>query len=214
MDAIEYVDKTWNPYTGCKHIETGQCAVGKDCWAYNMARRLAGRYGYDKKRPFKPTFHLDRLDEPMRRKKPTRYAACFMGDIACASTEDVELILDIVRRTPRHTYYFLTKNPAPLMEITEWPKNAWLGVTVNEKKDMWRIHQLRKIDVKHWVSFEPLKEDLGMDVPYYHIEFIVIGAQTGAHPFQPEHRWVYKIVELARIDKIPVCLKENLRRGK
>ena len=35
--GIEYADVSWNPYTGCRNIENGNCNLGPDCWAYSMA---------------------------------------------------------------------------------------------------------------------------------------------------------------------------------
>ncbi|MHA1425538.1 MAG: DUF5131 family protein [Candidatus Helarchaeota archaeon] len=111
---IEYANESWNPYSGCYPVN---CAVDQHlkntggCWARRMADRMAGRYGYDKLRPFQPTWHAEQLEKPLHWKKPRRIAACFMGDIAWADDFQQIQILNISRKTPQHIYYYLTKLP-------------------------------------------------------------------------------------------------------
>jgi len=74
---IEWADAVWNPVTGCTPISEG-C---KNCYAERMARRLAGRCGYPNNEPFRITLHSDRLNEPLKWKKPRRVFVCSMGDL-------------------------------------------------------------------------------------------------------------------------------------
>jgi protein gp37 len=46
-----------------------------------MANRLAGRYGYPRNEPFRVTTHPDRLDQPLRWRKPRRVFVDSMGDL-------------------------------------------------------------------------------------------------------------------------------------
>jgi len=74
---IEWCDKVWNPITGCSPVSEG-C---ENCYAKRMAYRLKGRYGYPEIDPFKVTFHPNRLNEPLRWKKPCRIFVVSMGDL-------------------------------------------------------------------------------------------------------------------------------------
>ena len=77
---IEWTDFTWNPVTGCDK----RCTFGSDnvqCYAYKMAQRLRGRFGYPEDDPFKPTFHPNRLSEPREVKKPSKIFVCNMGEL-------------------------------------------------------------------------------------------------------------------------------------
>jgi len=74
---IEWTEMVWNPVTGCTPVSRG-C---EHCYAKRMATRLAGRYGYPADEPFAVTLHPDRLTEPLRRRKPTTYFVCSMGDL-------------------------------------------------------------------------------------------------------------------------------------
>lgn len=208
--GIEYADKSWNPSTGCYAIGGGTCGVNENCWAYRMSLRLAGRYGYpEKPNSFKPTFHPDKLDQPLKRKIPTRYSACFMGDIAFAEKEWLQQIIDVVEQCPQHIFYFLTKRPE-LVNDKEliWPDNAWIGVTVNCQDDIWRIGDLKLIDAKYkWVSFEPL---YGMILTSLDgIDWIVLGAQSNPDK-QPEVEWVEELIRCADYRRVPIFTKPNL----
>lgn len=216
--AIEYSNKGWNPYTGCYNWDeklpnkqgkqdVGVCGLGRDCWFYGMALRLRGRYGYDQVQPWVPTFHKDKLDIPIRRKTPTIWACCFMGDIGYCPDEWMNQIIEVIEQCPQHTFIFLTK--MPLLIRNDWPDNVWLGVTVESQEDIMRIEILRTKNAKHrFVSFEPLREGIVCDLSG--IEGIAIGAQTGAHPFQPANVWVGHLIGQARHFGCKVVLKDNL----
>ena len=75
---IEWTDATWNMITGCDPISLA-C---EKCYARRGARRFAGRFGYPKApNHFDVTFHPDKLDLPLRWKKPRKVFACSMGDL-------------------------------------------------------------------------------------------------------------------------------------
>lgn len=114
---IEWATDVWNPITGCSPISEG-C---KNCYAKRMANRLRGRFGYPKDDPFKVTFHLDRLDQPLKWRKPRRIFVCSMGDLF---HEDVpfEFIINIfgtMLKAKQHTYLLLTKRPQRAKEFME-----------------------------------------------------------------------------------------------
>ena len=69
--------ETWNPITGCTKISEG-C---QNCYAERMSKRLAGRCGYPKENPFAVTLHPDKLDQPLKWKKPRMIFVCSMGDL-------------------------------------------------------------------------------------------------------------------------------------
>lgn len=207
---IEYADISWNPITGCL---VKDCAIKQklgSCWAQKMAFRLKGRAGYDLKDPFKPTFHEDKLEQPLHWKKPRRIDCCFMGDVSFARPEWIERVLKIVEQTPQHRYYFLTKNPGPLKNYY-FPENAWVGVTVNRRNDLWRILELEWVFAQtKYVSIEPLYEIIRLNGIVTHVNWIIIGAQTNPE-FQPRTQWVQAIIHDARELKIPIFMKENLK---
>lgn len=172
---IEYVDRTWNPISGCTPISEG-CA---NCYAARMAKRLAGRYGYPKDEPFRPgTIHDNRLNEPYLWKSPQRVFVCSMGDLfhPDVSVTYLEEVLARITHVPQHTFMILTKRADRLKLLTpdrlrisrtdKWPlPNLWLGVTAeNQRTADERIPILLQIPAaKHFVSVEPMLEPVNLN---------------------------------------------------
>ena len=118
---IEWTDFTWNPVTGCLH----------DC-DYCYARKLTVRFPANFPSGFAPAFHPERLGQPCRVKRSSRVFVCSMADLFGAWVPDdwIGAVFDAVRSCPRHTFQFLTKNPARYASL-DLPANAWYGTTVD-----------------------------------------------------------------------------------
>ncbi len=116
---IEWTDKTWNPITGCSKISPG-C---KNCYAERMAKRLAGRYGYDKDDPFKVTFHPNKLSEPLKWKRPSKIFVCSMGDLFHNDVpfDKIAAIFGVMAFCQSQTFMILTKRPERMLEFFSFP---------------------------------------------------------------------------------------------
>ncbi len=189
--SIEWATRVWNPVTGCTPISEG-C---QNCYARRMATRLAGRCGYPAEHPFAVTLHGDRLDEPLRWKRPQRVFVCSMGDlfhddVPSAHIRQVFNTIGLSAMHVQHTYLILTKRPARMKaciddliaerdffpdnwwgpgEATPYFPSVWLGVTAeNQARADERIPLLLQTPAaKHFVSCEPLLGpiDLGHAIP-------------------------------------------------
>jgi len=169
MSKIEWTDKTWNPITGCTKISEG-CA---NCYAEKMAKRLKGRYGYPADDPFKVTFHKDKIDQPLKWKKPSRIFVCSMGDLFHDDVrfDEIHEIWDTMKACPQHTFIVLTKRPERMKKVVGriyqlerfgaalgfW-RHVWLGVTAeNQERAAERIPILLQIPAAvRFVSIEPM----------------------------------------------------------
>lgn len=168
---IEWAEETWNPVTGCSPISEG-C---RNCYAARMAKRLAGRCGYPEGEPFRVTLHPDKLDQPMRWKKPRMIFVCSMGDLfhEDVPTTFIDQVLEIIASCPQHTFIALTKrpenlehkiygitpdNPYRLLGGGDYLPNLWLGVTAeNQQRADERIPVLLQIPAAvRFVSVEPM----------------------------------------------------------
>lgn len=189
---IEWTEQTWNPVVGCTKVSPG-CA---HCYAEPMAYRLQamGTQGYE--HGFKLTLLPQRLDEPLRRKKPTIYFVNSMSDLFHEKVpfDYIDRVFDVIRRTPQHTYQILTKRADRMAEYFAGktpPKNAWLGVSVENKKyGLPRIDHLRTVKASiRFLSVEPLLESLGK-INLRGIHWVIVGGESGpkARPMQKE--WV------------------------
>jgi protein gp37 len=117
------------------------------------------------------------LEKPIKRKKPTMYFVCSMGDLFHESVpfEWIDIIFSIMSDCDQHTYQLLTKRPQRVLDFISWkwnkieenigmgipwfPKdNIWIGVSAeNQEMANKRIPVLLKIPAKvHFVSVEPM----------------------------------------------------------
>ncbi len=192
---IEWTEQTWNPATGCTKVSAG-C---KHCYAETMAHRLQamGTPGYEK--GFQVSLHPHRLEQPLKRKKPTMYFVNSMSDLFHEEIPDdyLEKVLGVIRKTPHHTYQILTKRSERMADFFQHypvPKNVWLGVTVeNRKSGLPRIDDLRHIPAAvRFLSVEPLLEDLG-EIDLSYIDWVIVGGESGARARPMQKEWVEPI---------------------
>ena len=172
---IEWCDHTWSPITGCTPLSTG-C---KHCYAQRMAKRLAGRCGYDKEMPFRITLHRNKMLEPLTRSVPTIYFVCSMGDLFHPDIPHVWVyeVFDVMSACRQHTFLVLTKRPDHIHDVLYGPPdwylgggdflpNVWLGTSVESQEYVHRLDTLGQLVGWHkFVSLEPLLGPINLS-PY------------------------------------------------
>lgn len=224
---IEWTDYVWNIQTGCKN----GCEY---CYARKMANRLKGRVGYDVVRPFDPKFHPDRLNEIGGLPKSTNSKnhqlprgtlmvfTASMGEFGWAKPTDFKTTIDKIRES-KHIFQILTKIPQQLTHNlpADLPRNLWLGVSINQQSDAWRVEKLTDyIDNpkygNRWLPFlsiEPLhgEIDLSKVKGIEKIRWVIIGAETGNRKGKiiPKREWIAKIREFCAENDIPLFIKDN-----
>lgn len=189
---IEWTEATWNPTVGCTKISAG-C---KHCYAESMANRLKamGTPGYEN--GFKLTILPNRLDEPVRRKKPTVYFVNSMSDLFHKKVRDdyIDQVFDVIQRCPQHTFQVLTKRADRLASYFKHrivPANAWIGVSVEDKEyGVPRIDCLRQVKARiRFLSVEPLLENIGrLDLNGIH--WVIVGGESGPRARPMKVEWV------------------------
>jgi len=135
----------------------------------------------------------DRIDTPRRVKRPTTFFVNSMSDLfhEDMSAEYLDRVFETIRATPHHTYQILTKrenNMASYFSSRTVPSNAWLGVTVENKREKRRIERLQAIDANvRFLSVEPLLSDLGV-IDLRGIHWVIVGGESGpgARPMKKE----------------------------
>lgn len=208
---IEWTESTWNPVVGCTKLSAG-C---KHCYAETMARRLQaiGVAGYEN--GFKKVTTLpNRLDEPLKRKKPTVYFVNSMSDLFHTKVPDafIDQVFDTMRLAGQHTFQVLTKRAERVAAYTAErpvPDNVWLGVSVeNKRHGVPRIDHLRQVPAKvRFLSIEPLLEDVGsLDLTGIH--WVIVGGESGhgARPMQAV--WVESIREQCKAQGVKFFFKQ------
>lgn len=156
-----YWDKPWSLVSGCTPCSPG-C---KHCWALAMERRFYSTEckGFDGRR--KVGTHPERLDIPLKRKKPTVFACwndLLHEDVPQGFIWDA---LEIMAQASWHIFLLLTKRPKRLLTIRPFPKpylsnapNIWLGCTVcNQAEADEKIPILLQIPAAvRFLSIEPM----------------------------------------------------------
>ncbi|NIJ11607.1 protein gp37 [Saccharomonospora amisosensis] len=127
--GIEWTDATWNPVTGCTTVSSG-C---DHCYAKTFAERWRGTKGHHFERGFDVQLRPDKLDLPLRWRKPRRVFVNSMSDLFHDAVSD-EFILGVwkvMARTPQHTYQILTKRHARMRSFVR--RLAFAGPTREER---------------------------------------------------------------------------------
>jgi len=210
MSKIEWTEKTWNPVTGCIKVSPG-C---KHCYAETLSKRLKamGVKGYEN--GFEVSLMEDRLEQPLKRRKPTMYFVNSMSDLFqdAVPFSFVEQVMCIIEKTPQHTYQILTKRSKRMRSFFEQrqvPTNAWLGVSVEDKKyGKPRISELQRIDADtRFLSIEPLLEDVGK-LPLNGIHWVIVGGESGAAARPMKESWVLSIKDQCECFQINFFFKQ------
>lgn len=209
ITKIEWTDYSWNPITGCNR----NCSY---CYAKKMANRLKGRAGYDKNNPFQPTFHADKLNQPIKKTKSSMIFTCSMGDFFDLQVKEFwrEDVYKVMDETRWHVFQILTKQPIiePQFRST-FPKNLWLGISIDGTSDYWDepLESLKKSSaIMKFISFEPILGDI-LPNDLSGIDWAIIGAQTGQGAEKINKELVENLVDLLIQNNIPLFVKNNIR---
>jgi protein gp37 len=193
---IEWTEATWNPVIGCTKISAG-C---KHCYAEVMARRLKAigvpgyEYGFKRIR-----LRTEKVDEPLRRSKPTVYFVNSMSDLFHPQVPNgfIDQVFETMIAAQWHTFQVLTKRPERMAEYFEnrrVPHHIWLGTSVeNRRHGVPRIAFLRRVGAPvRFLSVEPLLEDIG-EIDLTGIAWVIVGGESGIGARRMDISWVRSI---------------------
>ena len=206
---IEWTEATWNPVTGCSKVSTG-C---KHCYAERLARRLQAMGSVRYRNGFTVTLHPAVLDLPKRRRQPRMIFVNSMSDLfhEHVPLEFIQRVFATMRDCPQHTFQILTKRSARLRDLAQyldWAPNIWMGVSVENRRVIHRIHDLQAVPAYvRFLSCEPLLGPLD-DLPLDGIHWVIVGGESGpgARPMQAD--WVRAILEQCRRAHVPFFFKQ------
>jgi protein gp37 len=155
-----------------------------------------GTKGYEN--GFEFTLMPERVDMPLKIKKPTKFFVNSMSDLFHEKMpfDFLDSVFETIKNTPQHTYQILTKREEILVDYFKnrnVPQNVWLGVSVENQKTKNRIDALRKVDAHiRFLSLEPLLEDLAV-LDLTDIDWAIVGGESG-HKARPMKKdWAINI---------------------
>lgn len=221
---IDYLNFSWNPLAmRCTKVSPA-C---DHCWHIRMANRLAMNPAVEKQQRKaysgwgEPFLCKDRLEQPLRRKKPSIIGVQFMGDLFHHEVKEVwfNMVAEIVGKCPHHTFIFLTKRPQRVRDIgwdTLYMPNVWLGVTAeNQQRADERIPILLSIPAAiRFVSIEPMlgPVDISQTVTYWDdpsagISWVIAGGETGPGARPMNISWALKVKNQCQDSGVPFFFK-------
>ena len=99
---------TWGPIVGCDGPDGQPCPY---CYGRTFSKRRMGEYGQQPVgEEFKPRFLPERLDGPLKVRKPSRIFTGSMGDMFGEKVEPawVRQVWDVMWKASQHTFIILT----------------------------------------------------------------------------------------------------------
>jgi len=124
----------------------------------------------------------------------------FVNSISDLFHEQVPLhyirrVFEVMADCPQHRFQVLTKRADRLVERAPelpWPRNVWMGVSVETAEYTWRIHDLRRVPAAvRFLSLEPLLGPLG-NLPLKGIHWVIVGGESGRRPRPMDPAWVVR----------------------
>jgi len=206
---IEWTETTWNPVTGCSKVSAG-CL---HCYAERMAHRLQAMGNRSYINGFEVAMHPRLLDAPLNWRKPRIVFVNSMSDLFHEDIPEafIRKVFATMRKAHWHTFQVLTKRSERLSALApklDWPRNVWMGVSVENSEVQSRIDDLRTVRAEvRFLSLEPLLgplPNLNLD----DIHWAIVGGESGpgARPMNPE--WVLDIRDQCEAAGIPFFFKQ------
>jgi len=207
-DGMLWTDRAWAVVQGCTKVSAG-C---RRC----MAEQSMGHvWGWKKngERPFPVTLRWECILGPLLTKKSYRILVAPQGDMFHEQVpyRFFKEVLIVMRDTPRHTYFLLTKRPSRMRDFLAlaaaeglWPlPNTNIGVsTENQECYDERMPILASIPV-HELAYryavcEPLLGPIDLGVWGYYIGWLVYGQERAIERREWNRAWGDSLVVQCR----------------
>lgn len=200
---------TWNPVTGCNAVSPG-C---NHCYAEALAHRFDGTPQFPN--GFQVTLRPERLEQPLRWRRPRRIFVNSMSDLFHDLVPDdyIARVFAVMAAAQHHTFQVLTKRQARMRslisrgllalvdywiedygaQVTKWPlPNVWLGVSAENQQ--WadiRIPALLATPAAiRFVSAEPLLGPIDIWHSRCPVHDCSVGICTSSCPERRRVDWV------------------------
>lgn len=206
---IEWTEATWNPVTGCDKVSPG-CA---HCYAETFAERWRGTPGHPYEQGFDLRLWPDRLDHPLRWKRPRMIFVNSMSDLFHERVPDdyIAQVFEVMAQADQHTFQVLTKRPERVAELAgrlEWAPNIWMGVSIENRRFVHRAELLRSVpSAVRFISAEPLLGPLeGLDLS--DIDWLIAGGESGHRHRPVRAEWLRDLRDACDAHKVAFFFKQ------
>jgi protein gp37 len=208
--TIEWTEATWNPTVGCTRVSPG-C---KFCYAAVMHARLTAMGMTKYADPFSVVKPWEaHLELPLRWKEPRLIFVNSMSDLF---HKDVPLpyiqrVFSVMKQARQHTFQVLTKRSERLAELAmqlPWPRNVWMGVSIETQAHSHRAEELVKIPAAvRFLSVEPLLGPIPR-LQLQHIHWVIVGGESGRDARPMKLEWAKEIRDQCKAHEVAFFLKQ------
>ena len=234
--GIQWTDATWNPISGCSKVSPGckNCYAERDWARLSRNPKLKNYFG----RPFTEVrCHPERLEQPLRWKKPRKIFVNSMSDLFHEDVpfEFIHSVFTMMDRSRLHTFQVLTKRPERMNAYISSMKyehlcggrlgvalplrNVWLGVSIeNQETADERIPILLDTPAAvRFLSLEPLLEPVNLEWEWFNktiadydpvIDWVIVGGESGPNARPCNIEWIRSIIAQCRAAGVPVFVKQ------
>src|SRR5215469_7467065 len=94
---------------------------------------------------FEVTLHSEMLEVPLRWKRPRRIFVNSMSDLFHEAVPDnyISQVFVTMHQAHWHQFQVLTKRSERILNHVFWPRNVWMGVSIESNDYLARINDLR-----------------------------------------------------------------------
>jgi protein gp37 len=218
--SIEWTDCSWNPIRA-RDPETGKigwyCEHRSDgctnCYSEVLNHRFGTGIDFARQNRDRVELFLD--EKRLREKWPagSMVFVCDMTDLFGEFMQDewIDRIFAVIAEHPSVIFQILTKRPErmlPYLSARPVLRNVWAGVSVENRRELWRLDQLRQTRAAvRFVSFEPLLRDLG-DIDLRGIDWAITGAESGHNARPMSFDWVRTLRDQCIAAGVPFFFKQ------
>jgi protein gp37 len=208
--SISWTEHTWNPWEGCTRISPG-CA---NCYMFTQLRRRGRDPGTLRRTG---TWHdPDRWNAAAAESGvPALVFTCSLSDWFHKDADPWRPeAWQLIRRCQHLRFQILTKRPFRIAERLppDWGdgyENIWLGVSIEDNEQVWRVDVLRKIPARvRFISAEPLLGPLrDLDLRGFH--WLIVGGESGPGYRHMDRNWARQLRDQAKAAGVAFFFKQS-----
>lgn len=163
----------------------------------------------------------DAAEEPMRWKRPRLVFVNSMSDLFHERVPPafIREVFETMTAAHWHTFQVLTKRADRLLELAPrvpWPRNVWIGVSVENSEYAWRIDRLREVPASvRFLSLEPLLGPIH-ELSLTGIDWVIVGGESGPGARPMKAGWVRQIRRRCNSEGVAFFFKQwgGTQKGK
>lgn len=223
VTAISWAHSTFNPWIGCVEV-SDECT---NCYARTlvtnrMGKNLWGKASATERQVTSKSYWSAPFSWARSARKMGMRWRVFCGSL-CDWAEDhptaigqLPRLWELIRATEDDLdWLLLTKRALNIQKRLppDWGSgypNVWLGVSIGQRRYAWRRDALVKIPaIVHFISAEPLLEDISDDLEMDGLQWVIVGGESGPgwRPMNPQ--WARNLIQRCRDAGVAPFFKQS-----